>query len=191
MNRKKLQSGKTSCNFAKASFTIFTIPPASGYNNIMSVYVLSQLFVISFLSLSSGMYILPTQTLIVIRINLPQWQDHGDNRDRRLARRPLKRRICANVKGKVHYTVCMRLAGIMSLGVKTYRKETGIYTRGIFMGMNPVRVAKRETEGGDRYEQAAGGSGLGRSTNHRTIRPTSPPPQRSRSTLLRTVCIQG
>lgn len=98
----------------------------------------------------------------------------------RFASRPSTR----HVPGCKRWALCVRPAGITSLGVKMYRKETAVYTQNVFMGMNPVRKARKETERGDRYGrgQRIRARSFNQPANHRTIRPTSP--QRSKHLTL-------
>lgn len=93
-------------------------------------------------------------------------------RDARFASWPSTR----HVPGCKRWALCVRPAGITSLGVKMYRKETAVYTQSVFMGMGPVRKARKETEGGDRYGrgQRIRARSFNQPANHRTIRPTSP-----------------
>ncbi|CAL1687092.1 unnamed protein product [Lasius platythorax] len=65
----------------------------------------------------------------------------------RFASRPSTR----HVRECKRWALRVRPAGITTLGVKMYRKETAVYTRTIFMGLGPVGKARKETEGGDRY----------------------------------------
>lgn len=85
----------------------------------------------------------------------------------------------------------MRPAGITSLGVKMYRKETAVYTQREYLWAwaRSERRGKRQKEaiGMD----AASGSGLGRSTNRPTIEPSDRPVRNGRSTLLLTVRTNG
>ena len=81
--------------------------------------------------------------------------------------------------------LCVRPAGITSLGIKMYRKETAVYTQRVFMGIGLVRKTRKETERGNRYgrSQRIRARSFNQPANHRTVRPV----RNGRSTLLLTV----
>lgn len=91
-----------------------------------------------------------------------------------------------HVHGCKRWALCVRPAGITSLGVKMYRKETAVYTQRVFMGIGLVRKTRKETERGNRYGR--GQRIRARSFNQPTnIEPSDRPVGNGRSTLLLTI----